>query len=189
SAASQICAQALPTPPPPPPAVKSCSTSEPASPTNEPRSLATTSSAAACTTSPPASTPSSTPSTTTRNSNCYVYSSKMSGSPAGTSRSGSGSPSNRHHPTGHTRPAQQANHHPPRARCQCLLKKVCVPLVAITSAWWTRRSIMAAATTSSPNTSPHRPNGLLEVTIRLARSYRDETSWKNRLAASASNGM
>src|SRR6185312_7801234 len=44
------------------------------------------------------------------------------------------------------------------------------PLSAITSAWWTRRSIMAAATTSSPNTSPQRPNGLFEVTIRLARS-------------------
>ncbi len=48
---------------------------------------------------------------------------------------------------------------------------------------------MAAATTSSPNTSPQRPNGLLEVTMRLARSYRAETSWKNRLAASGSNGM
>lgn len=35
--------------------------------------------------------------------------------------------------------------------------------------------------------SPQRPNGLLEVTMRLARSYRDETSWKNRLAASVSN--
>jgi hypothetical protein len=56
-------------------------------------------------------------------------SSKTSGSPAGTSRSGSGSPSTRHHPAGHTRPAQQANHHPTRARCQCLLKTVCVPLV------------------------------------------------------------
>ena len=29
---------------------------------------------------------------------------------------------------------------------------------------------MAAATTSSPKTSPQRPNGLLVVTIRLARS-------------------
>jgi len=48
---------------------------------------------------------------------------------------------------------------------------------------------MAAATTSSPKTSPHRPNGLLEVTISEARSYLLETSWKNRLAASASNGM
>jgi len=35
---------------------------------------------------------------------------------------------------------------------------------------------MAAATTSSPKTSPQRPNGLLEVTIKLARSYRDDTS-------------
>ena len=48
---------------------------------------------------------------------------------------------------------------------------------------------MAAATTSSPKVSPHRPNGLLLVTIRLARSYLAETSWKNRLAASGSNGM
>ena len=31
-------------------------------------------------------------------------------------------------------------------------------------------SIMAAATTSSPKTSPQRPKGLLEVTSRLARS-------------------
>ena len=89
-------------PPKSPPAEKSCSTSEPASPTNEPRSPVTTSSAAACTTSPPASTPSSTPSTTPRNNSCCACSSKTSGSPAGTSRSGSGSPSTRHHP-GHTR--------------------------------------------------------------------------------------
>jgi len=34
-----------------------------------------------------------------------------------------------------------------------------------TSAWCTRRSIMAAATMSSPKTSPHHPNGLLLVTI------------------------
>jgi hypothetical protein len=38
---------------------------------------------------------------------------------------------------------------------------------------------MAAATTSSPKVSPH-PNGLLLVTIRLARSYLAETSCKNR---------
>jgi hypothetical protein len=50
-------------------------------------------------------------------------------------------------------------------------------------------SIMAAATTSSPNTSPHRPKTLLLVTISDARSYLEETSWKNRLAASFSNGM
>ena len=37
---------------------------------------------------------------------------------------------------------------------------------------------MAAATTSSPKVSPQRPNGLLLVTIRLARSYRAETSNK-----------
>jgi hypothetical protein len=46
----------------------------------------------------------------------------------------------------------------------------------MTSAWWTSRSIMAAATTSSPKSSPQRPNGLLLVTIRDARSYRLETS-------------
>jgi hypothetical protein len=43
-------------------------------------------------------------------------------------------------------------------------------LRAMTSAWWTRRSIMAAATMSSPKTSPQRPNCLLEVTISEARS-------------------
>jgi hypothetical protein len=48
---------------------------------------------------------------------------------------------------------------------------------------------MAAATTSSPKVSPQRPNGLLDVTMRLALSYLDETSWKNRLAASGSKGM
>ena len=57
------------------------------------------------------------------------------------------------------------------------------------SAWWTRRSIMAAATVSSPKISPHELKGLLEVTMTLAVSYRAEMSWKNRLAASASNGM
>lgn len=45
---------------------------------------------------------------------------------------------------------------------------------------------MAAATTSSPpKTSPHRPKALLDVTIKLARSYREDTSWKKRLAARA----
>jgi hypothetical protein len=33
------------------------------------------------------------------------------------------------------------------------------------------------------------PKGLLLVTISEARSYLAETSWKNRLAASGSNGM
>jgi hypothetical protein len=33
------------------------------------------------------------------------------------------------------------------------------------------------------------PKALLLVTIRVARSYLAETSWKNRLAASGSNGM
>ena len=44
----------------------------------------------------------------------------------------------------------------------------------MTSAWWTRRSIIAEATVSSPNTSPQRLNALLEETITLARS-RDAT--------------
>ena len=38
------------------------------------------------------------------------------------------------------------------------------------SAWWTRRSIMAAATVSSPKTSPQRLKGLFEVTMTEARS-------------------
>ena len=62
---------------------------------------------------PPASTPSSTNSTTSRNNNCCAYSSRTSASPAGTSRSGSASRWTRHHPTRHSRPAQQANHHQP----------------------------------------------------------------------------
>src|SRR4051812_14574236 len=49
-------------------------------------------------------------------------------------------------------------------------KAVGVALSARISAWWTRRSIMAAATMSSPKISPQPLNGLLEVTIRLARS-------------------
>src|SRR3954447_16682140 len=88
---------------------KSCSTSEPASPTNKPSSPVTTNSTAASTISPPASTPSSTPSTTSRNNSCCAYSSKTSGSPAGTSRSGSASRWTRHHPTRRGRPAQQAH--------------------------------------------------------------------------------
>lgn len=47
----------------------------------------------------------------------------------------------------------------------------------------------AATTSSPPKTSPHRPKALLDVTIKLARSYREDTSWKKRLAASGSNGM
>jgi hypothetical protein len=39
---------------------------------------------------------------------------------------------------------------------------------------------MAAATMSSPNTSPQRPKGLLEVTMRLARSYLAETGSEGR---------
>jgi site-specific DNA recombinase len=108
---------------------KSCSTSEPASPTNEPSSPVTTNSTAASTISPPASTPSSTPSTTSRNNSCCAYSSKTSGSPAGTSRSGSASRWTRHHPTRRGRPAQQAHRH--RSRTQCQPKTVCVPLVDV----------------------------------------------------------
>ena len=51
------------------------------------------------------------------------------------------------------------------------------------SAWWTSRSIMAAATVSSPKTSPHPLKGLLLVTIREARMSRAEMSWKNGFAA------
>jgi hypothetical protein len=43
-------------------------------------------------------------------------------------------------------------------------------LSARISAWWTSRSIIAAAVTSSPKISPQAENGLFEVTIRLARS-------------------
>jgi hypothetical protein len=50
------------------------------------------------------------------------------------------------------------------------------------------KSIIAAATTSSPNTSPQRPNGLLLVTIKLALSYLAETSWKNRFARASAPG-
>ena len=37
--------------------------------------------------------------------------------------------------------------------------------------------------------SAQRLNALFELTIMLARSYLDDTSWKNRLAASPWNGM
>lgn len=40
--------------------------------------------------------------------------------------------------------------------------------MAMISAWWTRRSIMAAAV-SSPKTSPHPPKGLLPVMMKEAR--------------------
>jgi hypothetical protein len=39
--------------------------------------------------------------------------------------------------------------------------------------------------TSSPNTSPQRPKGLLEVMIKLARSYPEETSWKKYMLAAS----
>ena len=45
-----------------------------------------------------------------------------------------------------------------------------------TSAWWTGRSIMAAATTSSEKVSPQRPKGKLEVTITAPRGW-----WSNPL--------
>jgi hypothetical protein len=51
-----------------------------------------------------------------------------------------------------------------------VLESVASPLSDTTSAWWTSLSIMAAATTSSPKTSPHRPKGLLLVTISEACS-------------------
>jgi hypothetical protein len=43
-------------------------------------------------------------------------------------------------------------------------------LSATISAWRTSRSIIPAATISSPKISPQAENGLLLVTIRLARS-------------------
>lgn len=42
---------------------------------------------------------------------------------------------------------------------------------------------------ASPKTCPRRENGRLEVRMIEDFSYRVETSWKNRLAASVSNGM
>jgi hypothetical protein len=69
------------------------------------------------------------------------------------------------------------------------LRRWLAPLSEMTSAWWTMRSIIAAATTWSPKTSPQRANGRLLVRIGEAYSYREETSWNNRFAASCSNGM
>jgi hypothetical protein len=48
-----------------------------------------------------------------------------------------------------------------------VFESVAVACRAMTSPWWTRRSIMAAATTSSPTTTPAK--GLLLVTIRDGR--------------------
>ena len=59
----------------------------------------------------------------------------------------------------------------------------------MTSAWWTIRSIIAEAMVASPKTCPQRENGRLEVRMIEDFSYRVETSWKNRLAASVSKGM
>jgi len=49
-----------------------------------------------------------------------------------------------------------------------------LPLSVMTSAWWTTRSIIAAATTWSPNTSPQRAKGRFDVRISEACSERDE---------------
>jgi hypothetical protein len=68
-----------------------------------------------------------------------------------------------------------------------VFEPVAVSFEAMTSAWWTSRSIMAADYVVAEDLTPAK--GLLKVTMRLARSYRAETSWKNRLAASGSKGM
>lgn len=47
---------------------------------------------------------------------------------------------------------------------------------------------MAVATSGSPNTSPHSPTLRLEVTSRLPRSSRRDTSWKNSWAACGAKG-
>jgi hypothetical protein len=56
-----------------------------------------------------------------------------------------------------------------RAGEVAVFEAVGVALRARISAWWTSRSIIAAVT-SSPKISPQPENGLLLVTIRLARS-------------------
>src|ERR1022692_1509342 len=53
----------------------------------------------------------------------------------------------------------------------------------MTSAWWTVVDHRGGDYFVAEDLAP--ANGLLEVTISEARSYRAETSWKNRLAASA----
>jgi integrase len=51
----------------------------------------------------------------------------------------------------------------------------------MTSAWWTKTVDHGSGDHVVAKTSPHRPKTLLLVTIKLARSSRDETSWKNRV--------
>jgi hypothetical protein len=58
----------------------------------------------------------------------------------------------------------------------------------MTWAWWTRRSMVAAATTSSPRVSPQRENARFDVTITVPVSYREAISWKNSAVEAASNG-
>jgi hypothetical protein len=67
-----------------------------------------------------------------------------------------------HRPTPPPRPA------PPAARRQCQPKTVCVPFMAMTSAWWTRRSIMAAASSSASLTGGRAP--LVFARPRASRS-------------------
>src|ERR1700712_327341 len=58
----------------------------------------------------------------------------------------------------------------------------------MTCAWWTSRSIVAAATTSSPRVSPQREKMRFDVKIMVPVSYLDATNWKNNDADAASNG-
>ena len=87
-------------------------------------------------------------------------SSRKSASPAGTSRSGYASPSTSHRQTPHNQTGHPTRCRP-RQRAPCQAKTVCVPLVVRTSAWWTTRSIIAAATAWSPKTPPQPLNGRL----------------------------
>lgn len=48
---------------------------------------------------------------------------------------------------------------------------------------------ITVATTSSEKVSPQRSKGRLLATMIEPSSYLDATSWKNRFAASWSNGM
>jgi hypothetical protein len=50
------------------------------------------------------------------------------------------------------------------------------PLRAMTSAWWTMRSIISAATTWSAKTAAQELNGRFEVRVSEACSYRENTS-------------
>ena len=49
--------------------------------------------------------------------------------------------------------------------------------------------VIAEAMVASPKTCRQRENGRLEVRMIEDFSYRVETNWKNRLAASVSKGM